>query len=102
MSEYVPVIMALIIIALIVAVIYLAVSYAFTLFENRNLREEIYAGFYHTIGFNESLAKEAKYLESELRPYEHLSRKYGCSNVEELENLIMDLHDKLCKMEADK
>ena len=102
MSEYVPVIIALVIIALIVAVIYLAVSYAFTLIENRNLREEIYAGFHHTIGFNESLAKDVKYLESKLRPYEHLSRKYGCSNAEELEGLIIDLQDKLYKMKADK
>ena len=102
MSEYVPVIMALIIIALIVAVIYLAVSYAFTLIENRQLREEIYAGFHHTIGFNKSLAKDVKYLESKLRPYEHLSHKYRCSNADELEKLIMDLQDKLYKMKADK
>ena len=102
MSEYVPVIIALVIIALIFAVIYLAVSYAFTLLENRNLKEEIYAGFHHTIGFNKSLAKDVEYLESNLRPYEHLSRKYGCSNVDELEKLIMDLQDKLYEREADK
>lgn len=102
MSECVPVIIALATIALVASVIYLAVNYAFTLYENRMLREEIYAGFHHTIGFNESLAKDVEYLESNLRPYEHLSREYGCSNAEELENLIMDLQDKLCKMEADK
>lgn len=102
MSECVPVIIALVIIALIVAVIYLAVNYAFTLLENRNLREEIYAGFHYTIGFNESLAKDVEYLESELRPYKHLSRNYGCSNADELVKLIMDLQDKLYKVEADK
>ena len=102
MSEYVPVIMALVIIALIVAVIYLAVNYAFTLCENRTLREEIYTGFHYTVGFNKSLAKDVKYLESNLRPYEHLSRKCGCRNADELEELIIDLQDKLYKKEADK
>lgn len=102
MSEYLPVTIAFVIIALIVVVIYLAVSYAFTLLENRNLREEIYAGFHHTIGFNESLAKDVKYLESELRLYKNLSYKYRCSHVCELEKLIMDLQDKLYKRETDK
>lgn len=102
MSECVPVIIALTIIALIASVIYLVVNYAFTLLENRMLQEEIYAGFHHTIGFNESLAKDVEYLESELKLYEHLSRKYGCRNADELEELIMDLHDKLCKKESDK
>ena len=102
MSEYIPIIIALVIIALILAVIYLAVSYAFTLLENRNLREEIYAGFHRTIGFNKSLAEDVKYLESELRPYKDLSHKYRCGNVDELEKLIMDLQDKLYKKEIDK
>lgn len=102
MSEYIPVIIALAIIALICAVIYLAVSYAFTLIENRRLQEEIYAGFHHTIGFNKSLAEDVKYLESKLRPYEHLSHKYRCSNAEELEKLIMDFQDMLFKKEAEK
>lgn len=97
MSEYTPVIIALVIIVLIFSVIYFAVSYAFKIYENRQLSEEINRGFHYTIGFNKSLAKDVEFLKDELRPYQSLANKYGCSNGIELENLLIDLQDKLAE-----
>lgn len=102
MSEYATVIIALVIIVLIASVICLGVSYATTIYENRGLQEEINSGFHYTIGINKSLAKDAEFLKSRLKLYEHLSLKYGCNNADELEKLIMDLRDKLKKNEANK
>lgn len=95
MSECTSAIVALGIITLIVLVIYLGVSYAFETRENSSLREEINNGFHYTIGFNESLAKDNKLLEDELRTYRRLADRYGCRDADELEKLIMDLQDKL-------
>lgn len=102
MRECTPALIALAIITLIVLVIYLGVSYAFETRENRSLREEINNGFHHTIGFNESLAKDKKFLEDELRPYKWLANKYGCRDADELEKLLMDLQDKLYRKEEDR
>lgn len=102
MSEYIPVIIALVIIVLILAAVYFAVSYAFEIYENRNLREEIDKGFHYTIGFNEYLAKGNKFLEDELRPYRRLANKYGCSDAVDLEKLLIDLQYKLYRKDADK
>lgn len=100
MSEYIPVIIALVIIALILTAIYFAVSYAFEIYENRRLREEINSGFHYTIGFNKSLAKDVKFLEDVLRPYRRLANKYGCNDAVELEKLLIDLQDKLYRKET--
>lgn len=102
MSECTPALIALAVITLIVLVIYLGVSYAFEICENKSLREEINNGFHYTIGFNESLAKDKKFLEDELRPYRWLANKYGCRDADELEKLLMDLQDKLYKKEEGK
>jgi hypothetical protein len=102
MNECTPTLIALAVITLIVLVIYLGVSYAFETLENRSLREEINNGFHHTIGFNESLAKDNKFLEDELRPYRRLANKYGCSDAVDLEKLRIDLQDKLYRKNADK
>lgn len=102
MSEYAPMIIALSIIILIVLVIYLGVSYAFEIYENRRLQEEIDRGWHYTVGLNKSLEKDVKFLEDKLRPYIHLAHKYGCSDAVELEKLLMDLQDRLYKKEANK
>lgn len=91
MSQYAPVIIALVISGLIFVVIYLAVSYAFEIYENRKLKEEIDRGFHHTLLFNKSLAEDNKFLEDELRPYRRLANKYGCIDAVELEKLILAL-----------
>lgn len=95
MSECTSALIALAIITLILLVIYLGVSYAFETLENRSLREEINNGFHYTAGFNESLAKDKKILEDELRPYKRLANKYRCQDAEELEKLLMDLQDNI-------
>lgn len=95
LSEYIHVIIALVIIGLILAVICFAVGYAFEVLENRKLREEINKGFHYTLLFNKSLDKDVKFLENVLRPYRRLANKYGCSDAVELEKLLMDLQDKL-------
>ena len=95
MSECTSALIALAIITLILLVIYLGVSYAFEILENRSLREEINNGFHHTVGFNESLAKDNKFLEDELRPYKRLANKYCCQDADDLEKLLLDIQDKL-------
>lgn len=95
MSECTSALIALAIITLIVLVIYLGVSYAFEILENRLLRDEINNGFHHTVGFNESLAKDKKILEDELRPYKRLANKYCCQDADELEKLLMDFQDNI-------
>jgi hypothetical protein len=94
--------MALAIIVLIVLVIYLGVSYAFEIYENRRLQEEIDRGFHYTIGFNKSLAEDVKFLEDLLRPYRRLANKYGCGDAIELEKLLMDLQDRLYRKDTDR
>jgi hypothetical protein len=94
--------MALAIIVLIVLVIYLGVSYAFEIYENRRLQEEIDRGFHYTIGFNKSLAEDVKFLEDLLRPYRRLATKYGCGDAIELEKLLMDLQDRLYRKDTDR
>jgi hypothetical protein len=102
MNECTPIIIALAIIILIVFVIYLGVSYAFEIYENRKLQEEIDRGFHYTIGFNKSLAEDVKFLECKLEPYRHLANKYGCSDAIELEKLLMDLQDRLYRKDTDR
>jgi hypothetical protein len=102
MCEYAPIIIALAIIVLIVLVIYLGVSYAFEIYENRRLQEEIDRGFHYTIGFNKSLAEDVKFLEDLLRPYRRLANKYGCGDAIELEKLLMDLQDRLYRKDTDR
>ena len=101
MNEYTPIIIALAIIILIVLVIYLGVSYAFEIYENRRLQEEIDNGWHYTVGLNKSLAKDVKFLENKLMPYRHLANKYGCSDAVELEKLLMDLQDQLYRKDAE-
>ena len=64
-------------------------------YEKRKLNEQINSQFYMNLGISESIRKECEFLEDLLRPYEKLAHKYRCSDAEELEKLIMDLHDKL-------
>lgn len=101
MSEYIPII-ALAIIILIVLVIYLGVSYAFEIYENRRLQEEIDKGLHYTVGFNKSLAEDVKFLEDVLRPYRHLANKYGCGDAMELEKLIMNLQCGYYRKDKDR
>ena len=102
MSEYIPIIIALAIIILIFLVIYLGVSYAFEIYENRRLQDEINRGFHYTIGFNKSLAEDVKFLENVLRPYRRLADKYGCRDAVELEKLLMDLQEQLYRKDNEK
>ena len=102
MSEYTQIIIALAIIILIVLVICLGVSYAFQIYENRRLQEEIDRGWHYTIGFNKSLAEDVKFLEDTLRPYRRLANKYGCGDAMELEKLIMNLQYGLYGKDAGK
>lgn len=102
MGEYIPLIIALVIIVLICAIIYLAVSYAFETYENRRLQEEINSGFHYTIGLNRSLAKDVEFLGNELRPYRRLAERYGCRDAIKLEKLIIDLQDQLYRKDKDR
>lgn len=95
MSEYAPIIIALAIIVLIVLVIYLGMSYVFEIYKNRRLQEA-------TIGINQSLAKEVKFLENALSSYRHLANKYGCCDAIEFEKLLMDLQDRIYRKDVEK
>lgn len=102
MNEYTPIIIALAIIVLIILVIYLGVSYAFEIYENRKLQKIIDRGWHYTIGINQSLEMDVKFLEDALRPYRHLADKYGCCDAIELEKLLIDLQDRLYRKDAKK
>lgn len=102
MGEYAPIIIALAIIVLIVLVIYLWVSYVFEIYENRKLQEEIDRGLHYTIGINQSLVKDVKFLENALSSYRCLANKYGCGDAMELEELIMNLQCGLYRKDVRK
>lgn len=93
--QHLAILIAIAFAVLIFMVIYLGVSWGFAEYEKRKLDEQINSQFYMNLGINESIRKECEFLEGLIRPYEKLAHKYSCSDAEELEKLIMDLHDKL-------
>ncbi len=97
--QHLAILIAIAFAVLIFMVIYFGVSWGFAEHEKRKLNEEINSQFYMPLGISESIRKECEFLKDLLRPYEKLAHKYGCRDAEELEKLIMDLHDKLIEKE---
>ncbi len=97
--QHLSILIAIAFAVLIFMVIFFVVNWGFAEYEKRKLNKQIESQFYMNLGISESIRKECEFLKNLLRPYEKLAHNYCCRDAEELEKLIMDLHDKLIEKE---